>query len=301
MDQSLFLAIVAVGAAVTYIAFVTGVGIQASRRSANRRLVDLQPNPDIMQKSLLDRAFVPVFHRIGRLAMRFTPQAWAARTRSRLIRADWYPAVDEASWVAIRVLALVAGTAVFIWLARYTTGVEALILLTVCGLGGYAGPDQFLNRRIGERVRVIERDLPDIIDLLVISIEAGMGFEAALGRVVDHVPGELSDEFGRMLQETRVGVSRHEAMLSLAERTDVDDLNSFVLAMNQADTFGVSVGRMLRVQADEMRTRRRQRAQERAFAAPVKMVFPLVFCIFPSIFVILLGPAAINIFRNLAS
>jgi tight adherence protein C len=149
-------------------------------------------------------------------------------------------------------------------------------------------------------VNAIERDLPDLIDLLVISIEAGLGIEMALDRVVQHVPGELSDEFSRMLQETRVGVSRYEAMRSLADRTDVDVLNSFVLAMNQADTVGVSIGRMLRVQADEMRIRRRQRAQEKAFAAPVKMVFPLVLCIFPAIFIVLLGPAAINIMRNLA-
>jgi tight adherence protein C len=145
----------------------------------------------------------------------------------------------------------------------------------------------------------MEHDLPDIIDLLVISVEAGLGFEAALGRVVQNVPGELSDEFSRMLQETRVGVSRHDAMRSLAERTDVEDLNSFILSMNQADAFGVSISRMLRVQADEIRVRRRQKAQERAFAAPVKMVFPLVLCIFPSIFVVLLGPAAVQIVQNL--
>ena len=121
------------------------------------------------------------------------------------------------------------------------------------------------------------------------------GFEGALGRVVQNVPGELSDEFSRMLQETRVGVSRNAALKSLAERTDVDDLNTFIMALTQADAFGVSISRMLRVQADEMRVRRRLRAQERAFAAPVKMTFPLVLCIFPGIFTVLLGPAAIQI------
>lgn len=295
----MWLAVLTVAAAVGFIAFVAVTGFQGSRRSASRRLASLQASPDPLRESLVDRAVVPAFRQLGALGMRITPGAWAARTRRRLIRANWYPAIDEASWAAIRVIGLVLAVVGFFAMARYTSGAQTMILFGFFVLLGFSGPDQILNRRVDSRVAVIERDLPDIIDLLVISIEAGMGFEAALGRVVDHVPGELSDEFGRMLQETRVGVSRHQAMQSMAERTDVDDLNSFILAMNQADSFGVSVGRMLRVQADEMRTRRRQRAQEKAFAAPVKMVFPLVLCIFPAIFVILLGPAGLNILENL--
>ena len=157
---------------------------------------------------------------------------------------NWYPTVDETSWAAVRVLAIGLAIVAYIVFSRYVSGTQELLLFGICALAGFAGPDQLLNRRIQERRSAIEQDLPDIIDLLVISIEAGMSFEAALGRVVEHVPGELSDEFGRMLQETRVGVSRHEAMQSLAERTDVDDLNSFILAMNQAESFGVSVGRI---------------------------------------------------------
>ncbi len=125
----------------------------------------------------------------------------------------------------------------------------------------------------------------------MISVEAGLGFDAALGRVVQNVPGELSREFQRTLQETRVGVSRLDALRNLTARTDVDDLNTFVLSLIQADQFGVSIARVLRVQAEEMRVRRRQRAQEKAFAAPVKLVFPLMFFIFPALFIIILGPA----------
>ena len=178
-------------------------------------------------------------------------------------------------------------------------GGQKVLFVGIFAVLGLFGPEVVLTRKIDERKSAVEKDLPDVIDLLVISVEAGLGFEAALGRVVQNVPGELSDEFSRMLQETRVGVSRHDAMKNLSERTNVDDLNSFILAMNQADAFGVSVSRMLRVQADEIRVRRRQRAQERAFAAPVKMVFPLVLCIFPAIFVVLLGPAMIQIFDTL--
>jgi len=296
----LLIAVATTAVAVTYIAFVLGASVQRSQRATTRRLAGLQTHQDIMQQSLVERALMPAFHRIGAIGMRLTPAVWAGHTRSRLVKAAWYPVIDEISWAAVRVVAIVVAAVAFLALSRYATGSQQILLFAVCALAGWAGPDQLLNRRAQERVRAIERDLPDIIDLLVISIEAGLGFEAALDRVVQHVPGELSEEFGRMLQETRVGVSRYEAMRALAARTDVDDLNSFILAMNQADTFGVSIGRMLRVQADEMRTRRRQRAQEKAFAAPVKMVFPLVLCIFPSIFVILLGPAAISIVRNLA-
>jgi len=152
-----------------------------------------------------------------------------------------------------------------------------------------------LNNRIDKRRKAMEKELPDVIDLLVISVEAGLGFDSALGRVVQNVPGEISREFSRTLQETRVGVSRTEALRHLTERTDVDDLNTFVLALIQADQFGVSIARVLRVQAEEMRIRRRQRAQERAFKAPVKLVFPLVLFIFPALFVVILGPAGIAI------
>jgi tight adherence protein C len=160
---------------------------------------------------------------------------------------------------------------------------------------GFLGPNAWLKRKIDERAHTMLRALPDILDLLVISVEAGLGFDSALSRVVATVPGPLSEEFFRMLQETRVGVSRRDAMRHLMDRTDIDELRSFILAMIQAEAFGVTIARVLRVQADEMRVKRRQKAQEKAFAAPVKLVFPLVFCIFPALFIVLLGPAAIQI------
>ena len=294
--NSAVVAAAAVGSTMLFAVWYIGSGIIKARASASRRLAGLrETRSEVLDKGFSERAVAPMFQGVGRFFMRYTPQGWGARVEKRLMIAGWAPRLDGSSWAAIRVIALVLG----VLLAFYASGqLQDNARLAAMGGAlalGVLGPDAILSRRVDERKAAMERDLPDVIDLLVISVEAGLGFEGALGRVVQNVPGELSDEFSRMLQETRVGVSRNAALRSLADRTDVDDLNTFIMALTQADAFGVSISRMLRVQADEMRVRRRLRAQERAFAAPVKMTFPLVLCIFTGIFVVLLGPAAIQI------
>jgi tight adherence protein C len=256
---------------------------------------------ETLAKPFVERAFAPVVVGLSRLLGRFTPAGYLEKMQQKLMYAGNPSGMDASSLVVIKVVLLITGLFISFALRGFGEGLTAFLILVAPPVMGFVLPDVWINRRIEERQAAMLRALPDTLDLLVISVEAGLGFDSALARVVTTVPGPLSEEFFRMLQETRVGVSRRDAMRHLMDRTDLEELRSFLLAMLQAEAFGVAIARVLRVQADEMRIKRRQRAQEKAFAAPVKIVFPLVFCIFPALFVVLLGPAAISISQAFAS
>jgi tight adherence protein C len=256
-----------------------------------------------MLDPLKDRALKPVLQGLTGLGRRFTPVGYVDKVRDKFVHmGNTSPqAVDR--FLALRA-ATVAGAGV-VFLAVFVfnlTGLTGNLKLAVGVLGILVlllGPDSVLNRKVEERQTAIQRSLPDILDLLTISVEAGLGFEQALDRVIHAVPGPLSEEFSRMLGEIRAGAARAEAMRALDERCDAPELRSFVLAIIQADNFGVSIGRVLRAQSQEMRIKRRQLAQERAQKAPVKMLFPMVFCIFPALFLVVLGPAVLSMMENL--
>jgi tight adherence protein C len=304
MDWKLFSA-VSMFVAITGLVTWVGFGIIRARKAATDRLA-VYGSTDFMReetlkRSLSERAVAPVFIGIGRMLARFTPAGWMDKTNHRLLLAGSPGTLDANAWAVIKLLSIAVAAVLWFFIQAGSDAQTKLITLVLLGILGFFGPDVWITRRIDERRTSMQKTLPDVLDLLVISVEAGLGFDSALARVVATVPGPLSEEFFRMLQETRVGVSRRDAMRHLNERTDVDELRSFLLAMMQAEAFGVSIAQVLRVQADEMRVKRRQRAQEKAFAAPVKLVFPLVFCIFPSLFIVLLGPAAIQIYETFTS
>ena len=159
-------------------------------------------------------------------------------------------------------------------------------------------PDSILSRAVEARQGAIRKALPDTMDLLTISVEAGLGFDAAMAQVVHNVPGPLSEELARMLQEVQLGASRADAFRHLGQRSNVDEMNAFVLAMIQADIFGVSISKVLRAQAKELRIKRRQNAERIAMQIPVKILFPMIFCVMPALFVVVVGPGAIRIVQN---
>ena len=253
---------------------------------------------------LKERAVQPVLKGLTDLGRRLTPVGYVDGIRAKLLHAgnNDPDALDQFLALRVVTIALVPLWAILFWPFNlmHMTGKIPFGVFALLSLVSALGPDAILNRRVAERQHLIRTRLPDILDLLTISVEAGLGFEQALDRTVSAVPGPLSEEFVRMLGEVRAGASRAEAMRALDERTDVTEVRSFVLAILQADTFGVSIGRVLRAQADEMRIKRRQMAQERAQKAPVKMLIPMVFCIFPALFVVVIGPAVVNVYHQFA-
>jgi len=253
-----------------------------------------------MLKSIEERVLAPVVARLSGLLNRFTPAGYREQVRDKLLAAGSPAGLDVDRFMTLKVFGAcsIVFWPLFAFKFAALGGFYGMIVTGLMWGISFFGPDVWVQRRTDQRQYQIATRLPDVLDLLVISVEAGLGFEQAIDRTVDAVPGALADEFRRMLQETRMGATRAEALRAMDERCQVPELRSFILAMLQADTFGVSIGRMLRSQADDMRIRRRQRAQEQAQKAPVKMLFPLIFCIFPSLFVVILGPAVLQITRS---
>jgi tight adherence protein C len=247
-------------------------------------------------KPVTERALEPVFDGLLNVGKRLTPMGYIEKTKRQFASLGYSGTEAWDRFMAVRVVLRVL-VIPYLWLVREADP-GGLLTWALAGIGTFVlakGPDALLSRRVEARQNEIRIKLPDVLDLLVISVEAGLGFEQALDRTVAAVPGPLTDEFSRMLGEVRAGASRQDAMRNMEARCNVPELRSFVLAIIQADTFGVSIGRVLRAQAEEMRIKRKQLAEEKAQKAPVKMLIPMVFCVFPALFVVVLGPAILNI------
>jgi tight adherence protein C len=249
-----------------------------------------------------ERVIKPFMTLLSRIARRVSPSGFVAGIRRRLALAGNPRALNVDKFLALKALCslLVLAITLASGLLQASLTFRALLGGSLLTLVAFFLPDLWLQGKIRDRQKAIRIALPDTLDLLTISVEAGLGFDSALSKVASNTSGPLAGEFFRMLQEIQLGTPRSQAFRNLGERTDVSELNSFIMAMLQADIFGISVGKVLRVQAQEMRIKRRQQAEEIAMKAPVKIVFPLVLCIFPALLVVVLGPAAINIYHAIA-
>jgi tight adherence protein C len=244
-----------------------------------------------------ERVLFPLLARTQRMGRRLTPEDASDRIREKLELAG-----NPHGWTVERVMAgKVVGFAVALLVSLVLSLLMGLGFLPTLGfvvlasLAGYMGPNMYLYQQTYNRAEKLQRALPDAIDLLTISVESGLGFDAACAQVARNTDGPLADEFARMLQEMQIGRGRAEALRSLGDRTNLPDLRSFVSAMVQADAFGIPVGQVLRVQSSEIRVKRRQWAEEAAQKVPVKILVPLIFCILPCLFISVLGPAGISI------
>jgi tight adherence protein C len=254
-----------------------------------------------LKEPIVTRILRPLFGALGERISGLVPRRRAERIRHRILVAGVSVKVGPEEFLVMQGVGLGAGVLLGLLLGKASGysgfGMLRLVVL-LAGIGLYA-PAAWLRRKQDERQASIRRELPDVLDLLAISVEAGVGFEGAIEVVCRHFDGPLADEFGRTLQEMELGLPRKDALQNLKRRTEVAELSNFVLILVQADALGMPIGRVLRTQAEEMRLKRRQWAREKAAKLPVKILMPLTLCILPALFVVILGPAAQSIAKNL--
>ncbi|OPY55962.1 MAG: Bacterial type II secretion system protein F domain protein [Pelotomaculum sp. PtaU1.Bin035] len=277
--------------------------ISKERREVEKRVTEVvgkraaSVREQELKAPLYRRAIKPLLIKMSTLMVKMLPAEKEAELGQKIARAGINEKIAPKELLVIKYLAA-AGTAALLWtISEIMSGNPIQAVLMGCaGLGlGWLSPDFYVNRKGLSRKQEVEKNLPDVLDLLTVSVEAGLGFDGALMKVVEKTKGILYEEFTMMLQEIKMGRPRTEALRDLSKRTDVDDLSTFTGSVILADQLGISVGNILRLQSEQIRLKRRQRAEEMAMKAPVKMLIPMVLFIFPAIFVVLLGPAAIQI------
>ncbi len=250
----------------------------------------------VLSQSTTERVLQPTAKALAQRIRRISPVGVIDHLERRIVLAGLSLPV-ELVLIAKVVASAILG-AIAIGVAILMPSLKTLVLIAILFVAGYLVPDAMLARRMHRRQTSMRNELPDLLDQITICVEAGLGFDAALARTTRAAATPLSAEVSRMHQELRVGIPRREALENLLARTDVAELRQFAHALVQAETYGVPVSQMLRAQASEQREKRRQAAEERAMKLPVKITFPLVFCILPAMFVVILGPAVINLLNS---
>jgi tight adherence protein C len=254
-----------------------------------------------LDKPFGERILVPLQARALSIGKRFTGSDSTSRIQHKLDLAGNPPNWTSDRVIAFKVIGAVVGLIIgFLITQLLGTGASTRILGSVVGLFiGFMAPNLYLYQTAYDRAAKMQRELPDAIDLMTISVESGLGFDAAVQQVANNTEGPLAEEFARVLREMQIGQARSDALRNLGERTSVPEVRTFVSAMVQADAFGIPIAQVLRVQSSEIRVKRRQRAEEKAQQVPVKITIPLIFTILPCLFIAVMGPAALSIMDNL--
>lgn len=255
-----------------------------------------------MAQPFAERVIYPVARKLGEFTVKFTPQNWL-NSISRKLELGGNPGkIDPSVFLVLQLVAAVGvGAAALLMTTVFSNNTPPgqVFLLTVAGtLAGFYIPQFYLSRNVTKRQKAIRRAMPDALDLLTICVEAGLGFDAAMAKVVEKWNNQLSSAFNRVLQEIQLGKLRREALRSMSENIGISEMTSFVAAVIQSEQLGVSMAKVLRIQADQMRVRRRQIAEEEAHKAPIKMLIPMAFIIFPSLLIILLTPALFQVMNS---
>jgi tight adherence protein C len=293
--------LIAILAAVAVLLITFGVAARPSEDAVQARLSQLVVAPKTLEEMELNQPFYervvrPTIQRLARVSRR-QEGGMIAGIDAKLQKAGYPGGLRGADWVGVKLLSLI-GFAVLLFLIGLLllqSPVLGLLFAIVGAAIGYIAPEFWLGRKGRARSTEMVLQLPDALDLLTISVEAGLGFDAALAKVVEKMEGPLVDEFRQALAEVRMGRPRREALRDVATRADAQPVSNFVGAIVQAEQLGVPIAKVLQIQSNQLRIERRQRAEEAAAKAPVKMLFPMVGCIFPTIFIVILGPAVVTL------
>ena len=242
-----------------------------------------------------ERVIAPAVERLAALALRVNPKTSAEAIGSRLIAAGLAQRISISQFLAVKTGLALVGAVAGITFGAALAPIAGIFFVPILGGAGFVVPDTILTLRTRARREQIRSELPDALDLLAVSVEAGLGLDGAIAKLTEHMEGALVDEFALTLGEMRVGEARQEALKKLAERVPAPEVAAFVRSVVQAEQLGISLGRILRVQAADSRLRRQAAAEEKAMKAPIKMLFPTAIFIFPAMFVAILGPAFLNI------
>jgi tight adherence protein C len=296
--------VIAALAAAAVLLITYGLAGRQSKDAVQQRLEQLIVQPKSLeelelQAPLFERVMRPLVQRLARIASRGNQGGVIARTDAKLERAGYPGGLRGADWMGVKLLStfLLGVGAAALMLA--TGNVPLAMFLGLGGAAvGYMAPEFWLGGRARKRSSEMVLQLPDALDLLTISVEAGLGFDAALAKVVEKMEGPLVEEFRQALAEVRMGRLRRDALRDVVARADAQPISNFIGAIVQAEQLGVPIAKVLQIQSQQLRIERRQRAQEAAAKAPVKMLFPMVGCIFPTIFIVILGPAIVTVMKG---